>query len=237
LLIDFPSSKLPLDKLLNLLRPLLPRFYSISSTQLANPSRVSITVAIVRYNTYGRERKGVTTTYLSDRVKNGDLIPVYINKNPDFRLPDDINHPILMIGPGTGVAPFRAFMHERVLKKSAGKNILYFGCRHRDEDFLYRTELEDYQNNNQLTLHTAFSREQTHKIYVQHRIRENSKAIWQLIQEENAHIYVCGDAQNMAGEVNEVLEEIIVNFASGIDPKQYLLNLEKDKRYQRDIWF
>jgi len=178
---------------------------------------------------------GICSTYLSDRIKVGDMIPIFVNNNPDFRLPEDLNKDILMIGPGTGLAPFRAMLQERVLIDASGSNTLYFGCRLPDHDFLYKDELEKYQSDKKLTLHTAFSREKKQKFYVQHRIRENGSSIWTLLQ-NGAHLYVCGDAKNMAVDVHSALKEIIFEYGKQ-DGEKFLQDMEASKRYQKDIWF
>jgi sulfite reductase alpha subunit-like flavoprotein len=141
-----------------------------------------------------------------------------------------------MIGPGTGLAPFRSFTQERISSGGKGRNVLYFGCRNRSRDFLYREELEKYNADKQIELHTAFSREQKQKVYVQDRLRESATEIWSLL-ESGAHVYVCGDAQYMAGQVHDELLKIISSTGGVADAKAYMDNLEHQRRYQRDIWF
>jgi len=223
---------------LGTLGQLLPRYYSISSAYLQDPSKVSITVAIVRYNSHKRNRIGVCSTFLSDRVKEGDVIPIFVNDNPDFRMPKDSSLPILMVGPGTGIAPFRAMLQERIISNSAGKNILYFGCRLPDRDFLYKEELERLRDENKLVLHTAFSRAQKQKVYVQHKLLEGSAEVWDLIQ-NGGHIYICGDAQYMAVDVHASLIDIAMKYGnhSKEEAEKVFTSLETSKRYQKDVWF
>ncbi|KAK9905499.1 hypothetical protein WJX75_000993 [Coccomyxa subellipsoidea] len=239
---DFNEANPDLQKVLAALRPLLPRLYSISSSMLEGQRSVQITVATVRYESLGRPRIGVTSTYLAERLKVGDVVPVYIHKNPDFRLPEDPARPIIMVGPGTGLAPFRAFMQERLLGKadgtSLGQAVLYFGCRRSDQDYLYGDLLEGWAASGSLTLFTAFSRQQAHKVYVQDRLRESGQLLWRLL-ESGGHFYVCGDAAHMAGAVEEALLAII-EAQQGNGPeaaRAYLADLTAQQRYQRDIWY
>lgn len=245
----FPQSVAALEsveQLLGELKQLLPRYYSISSAQRADPRKVTVTAAVVRYDTHGRQRKGVTTTYLADRVEVGQRVSVFVNANPDFRLPSESSRPIIMIGPGTGIAPFRAFLQERILDsqdRSAadlGANVLFFGCRHSDRDYLYREELEALVEKGHLSLFTAFSRDQAdRKVYVQHRLLEAGAFVWKLLEEQSAHLYICGDAQYMAPDVHKALLEIITTQGgkSQEEAEHYLETLEKTNRYQKDVWF
>ncbi|KAK9824028.1 hypothetical protein WJX72_007096 [[Myrmecia] bisecta] len=239
---DFAASMPPLDKVLACLRPLLPRLYSISSSMLEGPRQVQVTVAVVRYVSLGVERVGVTSTQLAERLQVGDLVPVYMHKNPDFRLPSDPATPIIMVGPGTGLAPFRSFMQERIIASQAsgtsyGESVLFFGCRRRDQDFLYGEQLECWAAQGKLTLFTAFSREQGHKVYVQDQIRQQRGLVWRLL-EEGAHFYVCGDAAHMAGSVETALLDIIAERkGSAAAANAYLDALRAQQRYQRDVWY
>jgi len=239
-LLEHPSIKLAqsINDFLGTLGQLLPRYYSISSAYIQDPSKVSITIAIVRYQSHNRDRKGVCSTFLSDRTSQGDIIPIFVNDNPDFRMPKDSSLPILMIGPGTGIAPFRAMLQERIITNATGKNILYFGCRLTTQDFLYKEELERLRDENKLVLHTAFSREQKKKVYVQHKLIEASAEVWDLIQ-SGGHIYVCGDAKYMAVDVHAALIDISMKYGNqGKEEAEKLLaNLESVKRYQKDVWF
>jgi len=240
---DFPSAKLPLATLLACLRPLQPRLYSISSSPLESEGRVQVTVAVVRYRTLNKDRVGVASTYLGESTQVGDTVAVYTSKNPDFRLPPSPETPIIMVGPGTGLAPFRAFVQHRLLSASEarappGEAVLFFGCRRRDQDFLYRDLLEGWHETGAIQLRTAFSRETSNKVYVQHRLREEGGAVWRLL-EAGAHFYVCGDAQYMAGDVEAALLDIVAEHQKrGAEAAAaYLDNLRAADRYQRDVWF
>ncbi|THK41238.1 assimilatory sulfite reductase (NADPH) flavoprotein subunit [Methylophaga sp. SB9B] len=234
----YPLADIDANGFIKLLRKLPPRLYSIASSQAAVDEEVHITVATVRYNAHNRERGGVASTWLADRLAEDATIPVYIDPNKNFKLPADDDVPIIMIGPGTGVAPFRSFMQEREERGARGPNWLFFGDQHFLTDFLYQTEWLAWRKSGLLThLDVAFSRDQTEKIYVQHRIREKSIEIWNWLQ-DGAHIYVCGDADNMAPDVNEALIDIISQQGnkSREDATEYLRQLTRDKRYQRDVY-
>ena len=235
---SYPLPEMDANGFIKLLRKLPPRLYSIASSQAAVDEEVHITVATVRYNAHNRERGGVASTWLADRLAEDATIPVYIDPNKNFKLPADDDAPIIMIGPGTGVAPFRSFMQEREERGARGSNWLFFGDQHFLTDFLYQTEWLAWRKSGLLThLDVAFSRDQTEKIYVQHRIREKSIEIWNWLQ-DGAHIYVCGDADNMAPDVNEALIDIISQQGnkSREDATEYLRQLTRDKRYQRDVY-
>jgi sulfite reductase (NADPH) flavoprotein alpha-component len=235
---SYPLADIDANGFIKLLRKLPPRLYSIASSQAAVDEEVHITVATVRYNAHNRERGGVASTWLADRLAEDATIPVYIDPNKNFKLPADDDAPIIMIGPGTGVAPFRSFMQEREERGARGRNWLFFGDQHFLTDFLYQTEWLAWRKSGLLThLDVAFSRDQTEKIYVQHRIREKSIEIWNWLQ-EGAYLYVCGDADNMAPDVNEALIDIISQQGnkSREDATEYLRQLTRDKRYQRDVY-
>lgn len=235
---SYPLADIDANGFIKLLRKLPPRLYSIASSQAAVDEEVHITVATVRYNAHNRERGGVASTWLADRLAEDATIPVYIDPNKNFKLPADDDAPIIMIGPGTGVAPFRSFMQEREERGARGSNWLFFGEQHFLTDFLYQTEWLAWRKSGLLThLDVAFSRDQTEKIYVQHRIREKSIEIWNWLQ-EGAYLYVCGDADNMAPDVNEALIDIISQQGnkSREDATEYLRQLTRDKRYQRDVY-
>eukprot|EP00180_Rhodochaete_pulchella_P001313 Plantae.Rhodophyta-Rhodochaete_pulchella.ctg2125.p1 GENE.Plantae.Rhodophyta-Rhodochaete_pulchella.ctg2125~~Plantae.Rhodophyta-Rhodochaete_pulchella.ctg2125.p1 ORF type:complete len:570 (+),score=92.54 Plantae.Rhodophyta-Rhodochaete_pulchella.ctg2125:211-1920(+) len=240
---DFPSSFVDPTALVDLLRPLTARYYSISSSQEKNAGTVSATVAVLRYESLGKGRKGVATCHLRDRVCVGDSVPIFVSRNNDFRPPKNLSTPIVMIGPGTGIAPFRAFMQERTSQLAndadpkMGENILFFGCRYSDRDFLYREEFRGYESKGHLELFTAFSRETGRKVYVQHRIGEQGLRLWRLM-ENGAHFYVCGDATKMARDVGTALLELISKHGGldGDSAQKYLTDMERAHRYQRDVW-
>jgi len=233
----FHIADLDADQLVGLLRKLPPRMYSIASSQAAVEDEVHITVAAVRYSAHERDRSGVASTWLADRLTEDSKVPVYIDSNKNFKLPDD-DVPIIMIGPGTGVAPFRSFMQEREERGAKGRNWLFFGDQHFLSDFLYQVEWLSWRKSGLLTnLDVAFSRDQEEKVYVQHRLRQKSIDIWRWLQ-EGAHIYVCGDADNMAPDVNEALLDIISKEGgkNRDEANDYLRQLTRDKRYQRDVY-
>ena len=225
--------------LVNLLRKLPPRLYSIASSIKAHPEEVHLTVAAVRYETFGKERKGVASTFLADDSQVGDKVLVYVHKNKNFRLPEDTNKPIIMVGPGTGIAPFRAFIEERAETSAAGDAWLFFGDQRYSYDFLYQLELQEHLENGDLTnLDVAFSRDQPQKVYVQNRMSEKGKELWDWIENKGAFFYVCGDAERMAGDVHDTLIKIAQEHGgkSEEDAIAYFENLKKDKRYQRDVY-
>jgi len=238
LLEQFPSARPPVPDMIAALSPLQSRLYSISSSLKAHPEEVHLTVGVVRYHKANRVRKGVASTYLTELVRPRQRVRVFVHPSHGFRLPASGETPILMIGPGTGIAPFRAFLEERAALGGKGKNWLFFGEQRCDFDFLYRAELEDYLARGVLTrLDTAFSRDQAHKIYVQHRMKENAAAIWAWLQ-EGAHVYVCGDARRMALDVDHALHAIVAEQGkmTADAAKEYVKELSKAKRYQRDVY-
>jgi sulfite reductase (NADPH) flavoprotein alpha-component len=220
------------------LRKLQPRLYSISSSPKAHPGEVHLTVAIVRYTLEGRPRKGVCSTFLADRAGGDIRVPVFVHTSPHFRLPTDPTRPILMVGPGTGIAPFRAFLAERRATGAPGRNWLFFGDQHASTDFLYRDELEQWQREGILSrLDLAFSRDQAEKIYVQDRLREQAGEVWAWLQ-EGASLYVCGDAQRMAKDVDAALHDI-ARTAGGLSVEaaaDFWNGLKAEKRYLRDVY-
>ena len=219
------------------LRQLVPRLYSISSSPLENPTSVTLTVAVVEYEMLKKDRIGVCSTFLANRVEEGGSLPVYLYSNPDFRLPEDGGKPIVMVGPGTGVAPFRAFLQQRIQEKSPGKNVLFFGCRRRTQDFLYGNELESMEEQGNLTLFTAFSRETEQKVYVQNRMHEQGDLVWQLL-EEGGHFYICGDGEHMASAVEAQLVGIVEKKQGhGKEAAEtFVKSLIDAKRLQKDVW-
>lgn len=236
---DFLTASVTAQQLTNVLRPLHARYYSISSTPTVDEGRVAITVDVLRYQSLNIEREGVASTYLRDRCRIDDTkVAVFLSKNPNFRLPADGNTPIIMIGPGTGVAPFIAFIQEREAKEASGENVLFFGCRFENQDFLYGDELREYADKGLLHLETAFSRDGDEKVYVQHRMKELAHRLWDLIDSEHAHVYVCGDGGQMASDVDDTLKEIVMEHGErgGDEAAVYLSDLSDAKRYQRDVW-
>ncbi|EGC39536.1 NADPH-cytochrome-P450 oxidoreductase [Dictyostelium purpureum] len=234
----FSSARPPIDDILAQLAKLLPRYYSIASSMKSNEKTVSLCVAVVKYDLHGSERVGIASTHMADRMNVGDRVSIFVNNNPDFRLPADGNTPVLMIGPGTGIAPFISFIEERKALGHTGENHLFFGCRRSDEDFLYKEELEKYNSDGFIKLYTAFSRETSQKVYVQNRLLENSQQIIDLIN-NNGNIYICGDAKSMAPQVHETLSLIICKHMSidEADAQAMLHNMEVNHRYQKDVWF
>ena len=237
-LLKFAPNGLSADALTGIFRKLPPRLYSIASSPLAHSDEVHLTVAAVRYETHGRKRKGVCSTYLADLVKAGDPVQIFVQPNKNFRLPADGDTPVIMVGPGTGVAPFRAFVEHRAALGSSGKNWLFFGDQHYTYDFLYQLEWQDYLKEGVLTrLDVAFSRDQPEKVYVQDRMIEQAKELYQWLQ-EGAHFYVCGDANRMAHDVHQALISVVEREA-GISreaAEAYVEDLKKTKRYQRDVY-
>ena len=237
-ILKFAPNGLTAAALTGIFRKLPPRLYSIASSPLAHTDEVHLTVAAVRYETHGRERKGVCSTYLADLVKSGDPVQVFVQPNKNFRLPADGSTPVIMVGPGTGVAPFRAFVEHRAALGSPGKNWLFFGDQHYTYDFLYQLEWQDFLKEGALTrLDVAFSRDQPEKVYVQDRMIQQAKELYQWL-EEGAHFYVCGDANRMAHDVHEALISVVENQA-GISREAaevYVEDLKKSKRYQRDVY-
>ena len=237
LLLAFPSARPPVQELVGALDVLQPRLYSIASSPKAVADEVHLTVAAVRYRRHGRLRKGVASIFLAERAAAGDAVPVFIQPAHGFRLPADDGAPIIMIGPGTGVAPFRAFLQERRARGAGGRNWLFFGDQRRGADFLYEEEFTGYERDGLLTrLDLAFSRDQSERIYVQHRMRERSAELWSWL-EEGASLYVCGAAA-MARDVDAALAAIIARQGrkSAGEAKAYLAALARDKRYLRDVY-
>ncbi len=217
LLEQFPSARASVADVVAALSPLQPRLYSISSSLKAHPEEVHLTVGVVRYTQGSRIRKGVASNFLTETLRARQKAGVFVHTSLGFRLPADGGVPIIMVGPGTGIAPFRAFLEERCATGASGKNWLFFGDQRRDTDFLYRDELESYQKFGVLTrLDTAFSRDQAEKVYVQHRMMENAKELWHWL-ENGAHFYVCGDARRMALDVDHALHAIVAE-QGGMSP-------------------
>ena len=223
---------------LALLRKLPPRLYSIASSLKANPEEVHLTVGATRYTSHGRDRKGVASIYLADRIEADGTVPVYVDNNKNFKLPSDPSTPIIMVGPGTGVAPFRAFVQERAETGATGDNWLFFGDQHFNTDFYYQTEWQRFLKDGVLSkLDVAFSRDQADKVYVQHRMQEQSEALYDWM-ERGAHFYVCGDEKHMAHDVHDTLIQIFADHGgtSRDEAEEKVKQLQKDKRYQRDVY-
>ncbi|EDX03940.1 GD23403 [Drosophila simulans] len=242
---DIKSCRPPIDHVCELLPRLQPRYYSISSSAKLHPTDVHVTAVLVEYKTpTGRINKGVATTYLKNKQPQGSeevKVPVFIRKS-QFRLPTKPETPIIMVGPGTGLAPFRGFIQERQFLrdegKTVGESILYFGCRKRSEDYIYESELEEWVKKGTLNLKAAFSRDQGKKVYVQHLLEQDADLIWNVIGENKGHFYICGDAKNMAVDVRNILVKILSTKGnmSEADAVQYIKKMEAQKRYSADVW-
>jgi sulfite reductase (NADPH) flavoprotein alpha-component len=221
-----------------LLPKLTPRLYSISSSPAAHAGQIHATVAIVRFIAHNRDRGGVCSTFFADRTSIADRLPIYIQPNKKFKLPSDPDAPIMMIGPGTGIAPFRGFLHERRALGHKGKNWLFFGERSSATDYLYRDELESMNTDGHLTrLDTAFSGDNDHKIHVQDRMMEQAPQFWSWLQ-DGASVYVCGDATRMAKEVHGTLCRIVQEqgVRSAQAAEEYVSALKEEHRYHRDVY-
>ena len=237
-LLESPGVKFDPEEFVSLLKKLQPRLYSIASSLKAHPEQVHLTVDTVRYEIHGRKRKGVCSNFLAERAGKDTPVPVFIQVSKHFRVPENGDTPIIMVGPGTGIAPFRAFLEERKATGAKGGNWLFFGAQKSSCDFFYKEELEAYQRDGVLTrFDTAFSRDQNYKIYVQTRMIENAKELWNWL-EQGAHFYVCGDASRMAKDVDKALHEIvkIAGDRSEVAAGEYIQKLKSDKRYQRDVY-
>jgi sulfite reductase (NADPH) flavoprotein alpha-component len=238
LLAEFPSAKLTPQEFVDHQRKLMPRLYSIASSPRQHPTEIHLTVAVVRYRTNGRERAGVCSTFLADRARVGSTpTPVFVSHS-HFGPPEDGAKDCIMVGPGTGIAPFRAFLQDRAASGATGRNWIFFGDQKKATDFLYEEEWQAYLAEGKLTrLDTAFSRDQLAKIYVQDRMRENAGEIWRWLQ-GGGYFFVCGDAKRMAKDVDLALHDIIA--AEGKLPPaaaaDFVKQLKKDKRYQRDVY-
>ena len=233
----FPVAGIKPDELIAGLRPLQPRLYSIASSQAAVGEEAHLTIAPVRYELHGTARGGVASTHIADRLEMGETVPVYVQENPYFRLPAD-EVPIIMIGPGTGVAPFRAFLQEREARAASGRSWLFFGERNRRSDFLYQVEWQQWLKDGVLSrLDVAFSRDSAEKVYVQHRLLEQARELYRWL-EEGAHLYVCGDEKNMSRDVHEALIQVIGREGdlSWEEAEDYLRHLSAEHRYQKDVY-
>ncbi len=236
LLHEHPEAPITPQEIADLQGPLLPRFYSIASAMEAEGEIVHLTVAVTQYATNGHLRTGVCSHFLCDLVPlHLPAVPTYLQPSKDFTLPANTDAPIIMVGPGTGVAPFRGFMQERMAKQSKGKNWLFFGECNREHDFFYEDFWMSLVNNGHLRLDLAFSRDQTEKIYVQHRLAEQAADIYAWL-EEGAYFYVCGDAEHMAKDVESTLQAIIEPYHGTDGAKAYIKALREQGRYLRDVY-
>jgi sulfite reductase (NADPH) flavoprotein alpha-component len=233
---QYPVKGLSAQSFTDCLRPLPPRRYSIASSLLAAPGEVHLTVAAVRYSSHGRERMGVASTFLADRIAIGRPVPIFIEPNAEFRLPEDSGQAMIMIGAGTGVAPFRSFLQEREALGAAGNNWLFFGDRHFSTDFLYQREWLRWLRDGRLTrLDVAFSRDQERKIYVQDRLRERAGDVFAWL-EKGAAVYVCG-AEAMGRAVQQSLVDIVQSAGrTQVQAEEYILELKQTGRYHRDVY-
>ncbi|WP_052352949.1 sulfite reductase subunit alpha [Neobacillus dielmonensis] len=235
---DFGPWNASAQDIVSLLRKMPPRLYSIASSLTAHPDEVHLTIGAVRYTANGRDRKGVCSVQCAERVQEGDTLPVFIQPNKHFHLPESLESDIIMVGPGTGIAPFRSYIEERAVTKATGRAWLFFGDQHSATDFLYQEELENYLKEGVLTrLDAAFSRDSEQKVYVQHKMSDNSKELFAWL-ENGAYFYVCGDKQHMAKDVHNTLIDVIEKEGnmSREAAEQYLNTMKDQGRYQRDVY-
>ncbi|WP_160718831.1 assimilatory sulfite reductase (NADPH) flavoprotein subunit [Bacillus sp. USDA818B3_A] len=235
---DYTPWNVTAQEFVSILRKIPGRLYSIASSLTANPDEVHLTIGTVRYEVHGRLRNGVCSTLVADRINPGDILNVYVQENENFKLPQNPETPIIMVGPGTGVAPFRSFMQEREETGAEGKAWMFFGDQHFVTDFLYQVEWQKWLQNGTLTkMDVAFSRDTDQKVYVQHRMLENSKELFQWLQ-EGAAVYICGDEKHMAHDVHKTLIDIIEKEGSMSreEAEAYLADMQQQKRYQRDVY-
>lgn len=235
---DYQLKGMPARELVSALRKLPARQYSIASSLRANPDEVHLTIRKVEFEAHGRQRYGVCSSYTADRLAIGETVPVYVHQNPNFKLPDNPDTPLIMIGPGTGVAPFRAFLADREETGAEGKTWLFYGDQRFSTDFLYQTDWQRWLKDGVLTrMDVAFSRDTDKKVYVQHRMQEKSKDLYEWLQ-EGAHVYVCGDEKRMAHDVHAALTDIIAREGgfSAEEAAEYLARMQRDRRYQRDVY-
>jgi sulfite reductase (NADPH) flavoprotein alpha-component len=234
---EHPSIKISPQEFVDVLAKLQPRLYSISSSLKAHPDQVHFTIDVVTYTSHGRQRKGVCSTFLAERA-NEVAVPVFPNASK-FRLPEDGNTPIIMVGPGTGVAPFRAYLQERKAVGAKGKNWLFFGSQKASCNYFYKEEFDQLAKDGVLTkIDCAFSRDQTHKVYVQDKMMESAAEIWKWLDGEGAHFFVCGDARRMAKDVDAALRKIVQEHGGKAPDaaNEYVEKLKSDKRYKRDVY-
>jgi sulfite reductase (NADPH) flavoprotein alpha-component len=235
---EYNDVQAPLQELCTQFGPLLPRFYSVASSQIVFKNEVHLTVALFSFSHQGEPRYGVGSHFLCNLATvDKTPVPIYVQPAQYFTLPSDDNAPIIMVGPGTGVAPYRAFMQERMAKGAPGKNWLFFGERNRKSDYFYEDDWTEWASQGKLKIDLAFSRDQTEKIYVQHKMLENAKELWAWLQ-QGAYFYVCGDAHRMAKDVESMLQKIAQEQGSMSDEaaKAYVKNLRTQKRYLADVY-
>jgi len=235
---EFPGIVKQPQELFNILQRLTPRMYSIASSQAAHADQVHTTVRVVRYTAHGHDRQGIASGHMGERAPVGATMPIFLHENNAFRLPEDTNAPVIMIGPGTGIAPFRAFLEERQATGQKGDNWLFFGEQRSVSDYLYKEQFLGMEKDGLLTkLHTAFSRDQGKKVYVQDRMQENAADVYAWL-ERGAYFYVCGDASRMAKDVELALLDCIAKGSNGTleHATEYLAEMKKQKRYQRDVY-
>jgi sulfite reductase (NADPH) flavoprotein alpha-component len=237
-LLEHPSARFGAEEFVGLLTKLQPRLYSVASSLRVFPDQVHFIVDVIRYESHGKVRKGVCSTFLAERAEEAP-VPVYPSSAKHFHLPEDQNTPLIMIGPGTGVAPFRAFLQDRQATGAKGKNWLFFGAQREKCDFAYEEDFDQLKRDGILTqLDCAWSRDQAHKIYVQHKMLENAAEIWKWIDAEGAQFFLCGDAKRMAKDVDAALRKIIQEQGgkSMDDANAYIEKLKNEKRYKRDVY-
>ncbi len=238
ILTEFPQVKFAPEEFVKLLRRMPPRLYSIASALSAHPGQVHLTVATVRYDIRGRARKGVASTFMADRWGEGKTAGIYMqNQQKHFSLPQDPNTPIIMVGPGTGIAPFRAFVADRVVSGAPGRNWLFFGEQKSSGDYFYKDEFEKHVAGGKLTMTCAWSQDQAEKVYVQHKLLENAAEVWKWLQ-DGADFFVCGDKTRMAADVDKALHEIVSKQGGKTTEEAtvYVEELKKSKRYKRDVY-
>jgi sulfite reductase (NADPH) flavoprotein alpha-component len=238
LVTEFPGVVKQPQELFNVLQRLTPRMYSIASSQAAHPGEVHTTVRVIKYHAHNLDRQGVASGHLGERAPVGSTMPIFLHENNAFRLPEETTAPVIMIGPGTGIAPFRAFLEERQATGQKGDNWLFFGEQRSVSDYLYKEQFLSMHADGLLTnLHTAFSRDQGKKVYVQDRMQENAAELYAWLQ-RGAYFYVCGDASRMAKDVELALLDVIAKGSDGTleHAAEYLAAMKKAKRYQRDVY-
>jgi sulfite reductase (NADPH) flavoprotein alpha-component len=235
---EHPSVRFTPGEFVGLLTKLQPRLYSVASSLRVYPEQVHLIVDVIRYESHGRVRKGVASSFLAERADNVP-VPVYPSSAKHFHLPEDPNIPIIMVGPGTGIAPFRAYLQERQARGAKGKNWLFFGSQREKCDYAYKEDFDRFKSDGILTrLDCAWSRDQAHKVYVQHRMLENAPEIWKWIDSEGAQFFVCGDARRMAKDVDAALRKIVQEQGGKRvdEANEYVEKLKSDKRYKRDVY-